>query len=87
MEALQWAIGILVLINMAVTGFLAQAWRAHESECKQVNARLASMQADLERMKQDIGTHDTGLRGHVHKVAQMVGEHELKFSMQERHHR
>lgn len=75
------------MINVAVTGFLAQAWRAHEAECKQVNARLASMQADLERMKIDIGTTDTGLRGHVHKVAQMVNEHELKFTMQERHQR
>lgn len=73
MESLQWAIGILVTISLAVTGWLAQMVIVHERECKHVNARLATAEADAERMKQDIGTHGSGIRGAIHKQRGQIG--------------
>jgi len=87
MEAIQWAIGILVTINLAVTGFLANAIMAHERECKHVNARLASAEGDIERMKQDIGTHSSGLRGNVHDTANQCMQHEMRIAVLEREKR
>lgn len=84
MEALQWAVGILTTINLAALGFIGSQLWAHVVECKSVATDVAYMKADVERMKQDIGTHDTGLRGHVHQVAQMAQEHELILQEQRR---
>lgn len=81
MEALQWAIGILVTIQLVVTGFLANWLRAHIEEWNEAQQtsgeKLARIGADVERMKEDIGTHDTGMRGHIHEIAKIVQEHEL----------
>lgn len=84
MEALQWAIGILVTIQTVVTGFIASQLWAHVIKCGHVSADLASMKTDLDRMKEDIGTHDSGMRGDIHRTAQMCNTHELKFTLLER---
>lgn len=83
MEALQWSVGILVTINIGVTSFLARAIMAHERECKHVNARVAILEANCERMQQDIGTHDSGMRGHIHDVANEVTEIEKRLYLVE----
>lgn len=84
METLLWALGILVTIQLAVTGFAAHVIWNHVSECKHVHARLASAESDLERMKSDIGTHDTGLRGTLHKAVNRATEHEMRIAVLER---
>lgn len=84
METITWAIGILVTVQLAVTGFLAHVVWNHVSECKHVNARLASAESDLERMKEDIGTHDRGLRGASHKSSSLLTEHEMRLAVLER---
>lgn len=77
MEALQWAIGILVTIQVPVmTWIISQLW-AHVLECRQVNARLAALENDMERAKEDIGTHDTGIRGAIHKLNTVTSAHQL----------
>lgn len=84
MEALQWAVGILTTINLAAIGFIASRLWAHVLECKHVSNDQAYMKADIERMKQDIGTHDSGLRGSVHATSQMCTQHELRITLLER---
>ena len=85
-DVLQWAIGILVTVHLAVTGFLAHIIWTHVTECKHVSARMALLEGDVTRAKEDIGTHDTGMRGAIHRTAQMCQEHELylKFLKRER---
>jgi len=77
MESIQWAIGILVTLQTGVIGFLSAKLWAHVEKCAHVSAELARLEADVERMKVDIGTHGTGMRGEIHQTAQMVQEHEL----------
>lgn len=77
METLQWAVGILVIVLMGMMGWFATQLWGHVVECRQLMARLEGITRDVERMKQDIGTHETGMRGHLHKTAQIVQEHEI----------
>lgn len=84
MEALQWAIGILVTILTVVIGFLASALWAHVTRVNEMNARLEGVARDMERAKVDIGTHDAGIRGAVHRHAGILLEHELRLTMLEK---
>jgi len=80
MEALQWAVGILVTIQLAVTGFIMSKLWAHIERCAGTAALSSSMAKDLERMKEDIGTHDTGMRGDIHRISSMVTAHEMTLT-------
>ena len=84
MEAIQWAIGVLVIIQTAVIGFIGSRLWTHVVECKGVGEKVARIDADVERMKEDIGTHDAGLRGEVHRTSSMVTQHELRILNLER---
>jgi hypothetical protein len=35
-------------------------------------------------MKEDVGTHDTGMRGHLHETSSMCTQHELRITLLER---
>lgn len=87
MEALQWAIGVLTTINLAALGFMGSRLWSHVVECKHVSNDAAYMKADIERMKQDIGTHDSGLRGNVHATSNLCAQHELRIAALEREKR
>jgi len=84
MEAIQWAIGILVSILALIVGFIGTRLWSHVVECKSTGEKVASMWADVERMKQDIGTHDTGMRGAIHRTESRCTEHELRLTNLER---
>lgn len=84
METLQWAIGILVVTLMAVMGFFATQLWGHVVECRQLMARLEGISKDVDRMKEDIGTHSTGMRGHLHGTANLCAQHELRITLLER---
>lgn len=81
MEILLWALGILVTIQLAVTGFLVNAIRNHEGECRQVTSRLSKAESDLEYFERQLDEiHDTigrdsnsGMRGASHKRKGQVG--------------
>jgi len=84
METLQWAIGILIVILMAIMGFFATQLWGHVVECRQLMARLEGIAKDVERMKEDIGTHDTGMRGAIHRAGTHVTEIDMRLSTLER---
>lgn len=84
MEAIQWAIGVLVIIQTAVIGFIGSRLWTHVVECKATGEKVARIDADVERMKEDIGTHDAGMRGEIHKTSSMVTQHELRLMTLER---
>lgn len=84
MEVWQWVIGILVVVLMAVMGFFSTQLWGHVVECRQLMMRLEGLSRDVERMKRDIGTHDDGLRGEVHRTSTMVTQHELRITNLER---
>lgn len=85
MEVIQWTVGLLVTINVFVTGFIANRLWAHVVECKSVAEKVSAVESDVERMKQDIGTHDTGMRGELHATSNLCTQHEFKLALMERH--
>lgn len=64
-------------------GALTKALWSHVNHCKDVAAMIARMDARLERLTQDIGTHDTGLRGQVHHVANTADAMEKRLYLME----
>lgn len=84
MDVLQWAIGILIVIQMAIMGFFGSALWAHVVECRQLSGRLEGIAKDVERMKEDIGTHDTGMRGNLHNTGTLCAKFESRLSELER---
>jgi polysaccharide deacetylase 2 family uncharacterized protein YibQ len=59
-----------------VIGALAQAMLAHIRDDRdfriEVTANNASMSTKLDRVIEDIGDHQNGLRGQVHKLSQDI---------------
>jgi Tfp pilus assembly PilM family ATPase len=79
-----WIIGAVISLQMAVVGAIAAALWVHASHCKVIAAAVARIEATVERVCVDIGTHDTGLRGAVHETSNRVTEHGMRIAMLER---
>ena len=84
MDPFQWTIGILVTALIAVIGFIGSRLWTHVVECQNTGEKVAAIWADVERMKSDIGTHDQGMRGEIHRTSTRVTEHELRILILER---
>lgn len=56
----------------------------HIIKCAQMSNRLSTAEADLNRMKEDIGTHDTGMRGSIHKTANSYHQIEKRMYLLEK---
>lgn len=78
--ALLWVLGILVTIVIG----LSVAIFNHVKECREPRSALAELKTEMARVKEDIGTHDTGIRGHVHRIADDVGRHGLEIGLLQR---
>lgn len=61
--------------------------KEHDSTLDNLSSRLTTAESDLERMKADIGTHDTGLRGQTHLHATTINQHEVRLHQLERNPR
>lgn len=79
-----WLFGTLISLLTIVIGAIAAALWAHVGHCKDVAATVARIETSVERLTQDIGTHETGLRGSVHETANRVTEHGMRISILER---
>lgn len=80
-EAVQ--IAAFLLIAGAIATIAKLLWN-HVEHCKEVHGKLAEIGADVKRIKEDVGTHESGLRGAVHKTANRVTEHEARLIVLER---
>ena len=79
-----WLFGTLISLLTITIGAIATALWAHVGHCKDVASMVARMDARLERVAQDIGTHETGIRGAVHENANRITELSMKLSLLER---
>lgn len=77
---LLWILGILVTVVIG----LAVAIFNHVRDCREPHSHIARLESDMERVKQDIGTHDTGIRGHVHKLDSLVNASLLEIELMKR---
>jgi hypothetical protein len=67
-----WLTPVLALLGSTLGSVVVTVWR------------FARLEADVERMKQDIGTHETGLRGAVHRTSNAVTALEMRVAVLER---
>jgi hypothetical protein len=84
-----WLFGILITLQTTVLGaVIAAIWR-HGDDCRDFRTGLATAVADikakLERVERDIGTHETGLRGQVHKLASEITPLAVWAQMEQRY--
>lgn len=67
-----WLTPVLALLGSTLGSIVVTVWR------------FARLESDMERMKQDIGTHETGLRGAVHRTSNAVTALEMRVAILER---
>ena len=86
-QVILWVLGVMITLLTVVIGALAQAMLTHTKDCRDFRITLAASNASvstkLDRVIEDIGDHQTGLRGQMHKMAQdispyIIGQHTRK---------
>jgi len=68
----EWLIPLLSLLAAAAGGYAG------------VHGRVSRAESRLDRIEQEIGTHETGIRGTVHKTANRLTEIDMRVAMLER---
>lgn len=68
-----WLFGTVIGLQTSVIGALVLAAIQHSRDCRDFRAQIAGFIADikakLDRVERDIGTHETGLRGQLHRLS------------------
>lgn len=72
------ALAVVVSLQVATIGWLLY----HSSQCAAFHERVAKLEAENFRLRQDIGDHDSGLRGSVHDLREMMSGPYLKMQME-----
>lgn len=67
-----WLTPVLAFVASLLGSMVVTVWR------------FARLEADVERMKSDIGTHELGLRGAVHRTANSVTALEMRLALLEK---
>jgi hypothetical protein len=71
--AILWLFGTVIAVLTAIISGMAGWIFVHSRDCRdfRVNtaASLASILTKLDRVQNDIGDHNSGLRGQVHKLS------------------
>ncbi len=68
----QWLQVALTVVGSGVAAYLA------------ISLKVARHDERLRRLEQDVGTHETGIRGALHKHAGLLTQHELDIEMLKR---
>ena len=72
MDVLLWAIGILVSLQTGALSFLGvSVWKLASS--------VAAFGSRIDRVEQDIGTRETGIRGAIHSQGNKFSELEVRI--------
>lgn len=75
---LEALLGIVVTLQVALIGWILY----HSSQCSAFHERMASLEADMKRVKEDISAPETGLRANIHnlrsRITPVVLEHERR---------
>ncbi len=72
-------IGIVITLLVALLGLLLN----HISQCSKFHERLAAMESEVRSIKAEIGDHDTGIRGNLHRLRNEVSPVMIEY--QQRH--
>ena len=67
-----WVLGAIISLQTVVVGALGAIFWQHILHCRDIGAGVARLEEQVKRIAEDIGTHETGLRGTVHRSANAV---------------
>lgn len=59
-----WILGSMLAVLMGLAGALF----FHVRECREIRAALASLTVQLSHLAKEIGDHDSGIRGQLHRL-------------------
>lgn len=83
--SIEWTLGILIAAQAGLLSFYIhhiiacnKRDRDRAAENLQINTTLAKITESLRRVEMDIGTHETGLRGQVHKLASDISPYVIR---------
>ena len=62
-----WLFGTLIGVQVPIMGAIALGLWHHVIHCRRVEGKIESIKTDLRLIREELGTHDRGLRGTVHK--------------------
>jgi hypothetical protein len=79
-----WGVKIAVVRLEERLAFATRLTEANDSAIGDLRHRVTPLETDLERMKIDIGTQDTGLRGDVRDHDERLNEHTTRIALLER---
>lgn len=57
-----WIVGTVITLQTAIVGAIAAALWVHVGHCKEIAASMARVEVNQERITQDVGDHDHGMR-------------------------
>lgn len=81
-SAILWLFGTVITVQTIVLAALASAIWNHVRDCGRFRVEQATLlgriSATLERVKEDIGDHGSGLRGQVHKLASDISPYVIR---------
>lgn len=73
------------LLTAGAIATIAKLLWDHIQHCREVHSKLASIEGKVDRVMTDIGTHETGMRGTIHKTANAVTALQMEISVLKRH--
>lgn len=81
MDEFRWIVSTLVGIQLVVIGAVWRLILFHMRECATRNElrseQLGKIAANIERIKEDVGDHEHGIRGQLHAYSQVLTRHEM----------
>ena len=81
--AILWLFGTVIgVLSLIIAGIWGALW-GHITHCKDVASDVSMLKTNMTRVMQDIGTHETGLRGAVHEAANRLTEQGMKIALLE----
>lgn len=93
MEAWQWGLAVTIVVALVGTVWLLFRAKVERTETRlddhikddiKIHERTAVNESEIERIKKDIGDHESGLRGEQHAQTQVLTQHEVRITMLEK---
>lgn len=67
-----WLLGTVIGVQTLVIGWLTNVIWSHVRECRAFRESVAKISAQLERAIKDIGDHETGIIGQLHRYSKEI---------------
>lgn len=78
-NALLWLLGVQGFLDVALFGL----WWAHVQHCTDRERNAAKLEQKVDHLKEEMGTHETGIIGQLHRYSRAITRIFSKLGMTE----